>query len=133
MKTTRMALGAALISSACATMDAETTPPTTEDLAYVVELPLGFDESIERVTEALKAEQFSVVSRVDLHTIFEKKLGEKVSPHAILGACNSKLAHQAVTTVPEASLMLPCPLTGNTIEEGRTVVPIGNHQTIIAS
>lgn len=113
-------------------MSTEKAPAVVNDMAYVAELPMGFDETIERVTEALKAEQFSIVSRVDLHTTFKKKLGLDTKPHTILGACNSKLAHKAVTAMPEASLMLPCPVTVQAVDEHRTIVRIGNPETIMA-
>jgi uncharacterized protein (DUF302 family) len=103
-----------------------------DDLAYVAELSMGFDEAIDRVTQALKAEQFGIVSRVDLHTTFKKKLGIESKPHTILGACNPTLAHRAVSALPEASLMLPCPVTVQAIDERRTVVRIGNPRTIMA-
>ena len=101
-------------------------------LAYVAELAVGFDETIERVTEALAAEQFGIISRIDLHATFEKKLGVDMPPHTILGACNPKLAHQAVTALPEASLMLPCNVTVQAIDEDHTVVRIVRPKTIMA-
>jgi len=104
---------------------------TTTDMAWTVELPMGFDAAMEKLTQALSAEQFSIVSRVEMHTIFKKKLDKDVPPHVILGACNSKLAFKAVSAVPEASLMLPCPVTIRAIDADTTVVQIGNPDAIM--
>jgi uncharacterized protein (DUF302 family) len=105
---------------------------STNDLAYVAELPCGFDDAIEQVTTALKAEQFGIISRIDLHTTFKEKLGVDMKPHTILGACNPKLAHQAVTARPEASLMLPCNVTVQYVDDQKTIVRIGNPHTFMA-
>ena len=123
---------AALVLTVCAAPGAEKGKGTTKELAYVAELDLGFDQAIERVTEALKAEGFGIISRIDLHTTFKKKLDVEMDPHTILGACNPKLAHRAVTALPEASLMLPCNVTVQAVGAGRTVVRIVNPHTIMA-
>lgn len=101
------------------------------DICYTVELKLGYDAAIERVTAALKAEQFGVVSRIDLHTTFEKKLGVKMLPHTILGACNPKLAHKAVTALPEVAMMLPCNVTVQAIDDEHCVVRIVNARAMM--
>ena len=91
-----------------------------EILSYNAELKTGFDEAIEYVTEALKEEGFGIISRIDMHTTFKEKIDKEIPPHTILGACNPMLAHQAVTALPEASLMLPCNVTVQ--QEGETVM-----------
>jgi uncharacterized protein (DUF302 family) len=73
---------------------------TTDAITYNVEMSLGFDEAIIRVLEKLKTEKFGIVSRIDLLTTFKKKLGVDIPPHTILGACNPKLAHKAVSNMP---------------------------------
>jgi len=90
------------------------------------------EEAIEHVTAALEAEEFGVVSRIDLHASFKKKLGVDTKPHAILKVCNPKLAHQAVTALPEVALLLPCSVTIQSVRENLTVVRIGNPQTFMS-
>jgi uncharacterized protein (DUF302 family) len=101
-------------------------------MTYDSELSSGFEEAIERVIEALKAEQFGIVSRIDLHATFKEKLGVEMPPHTILGACNPKLAHKAVSSTPEAAVMLPCNVTVQEADAGRTVVRIVNPQEVMA-
>jgi uncharacterized protein (DUF302 family) len=101
-------------------------------MTYDVELPLGFDDTIQQVEAALKAEQFGIISRIDLHATFKQKLNVDGLPHAILGACNPKLAHKAVSTMPAAAVMLPCNVTVQATENERTIVRIVSPAAVMA-
>ena len=46
----------------------------TRTLGFELDLPLSFDAAIERVTAALAEEGFGVLTRVDIHQAFKKKL-----------------------------------------------------------
>ena len=81
------------------------------DLGFTVHMNLGYEEAIQRVTEALKQEGFGVLTEIDVQETLKNKLGIDFYPYKILGACNPPLAHQALTIAPEVGLLLPCNVT----------------------
>ncbi len=83
----------------------------TDQLSFDVSLALPPDQTIERVTAALKEQGFGILTRIDVHQAFEEKLGAKFRPYVILGACSPPLAHQALTSEPRVGLFLPCNVT----------------------
>ena len=85
-------------------------------------LDLPFTEAVERTKNALTEEGFGVLSEIDMQEKLREKLGVKVDPYLILGACNPPLAYKALQAEPEIGLLLPCNVIVYTTAGGKTVV-----------
>ena len=71
-------------------------------------LPISFGEALERTEEALKQEGFGIISRIDIQEALKTKIGVDYRPYTILGACNPKLAYEALQIDDKVGTMLPC-------------------------
>jgi uncharacterized protein (DUF302 family) len=103
----------------------------SEETGFEVHLAVSYDEALERVIAALKAEGFGVLTRIDVQATLKEKLGEDFRPYAILGACNPPLAHRALATDPVVGLMLPCNVTVEADEEDGAIVRIANPEIMM--
>jgi uncharacterized protein (DUF302 family) len=79
-------------------------------------------EVIDKVTEALKEQGFGILTRIDVDKTLKTKIDVDFRPYVILGACNPKLAHRALTARPDVGLMLPCNVTVEQRTEGECFV-----------
>lgn len=75
---------------------------------FVTTLDLSFDESIAKVTAALAARGFGVLTTIDIKTTLKKKIDADFRPYTILGACSPSFAHQALLAEEHIGVMLPC-------------------------
>ncbi len=97
-------------------------------------LKAPFDKAIELAEAALKTEGFGIISRIDLQAAFKEKIGVDFRPYTILGACNPKLAHEALSVEDKVGTMLPCNVVVQTQGDNETEVaaidPVASMQAI---
>lgn len=67
-----------------------------------------FEQAIEKTIAALKAHGFGVLTRIDVQSTLKEKIGAEFRPYVILGACNPKMAHEALKAEDKIGTMLPC-------------------------
>ncbi len=95
---------------------------------------MTFDQALERIPELLKAEGFGILTQIDVTATMKEKLGVDFRRYRILGACNPRLAHQALSQLPEVGVMLPCNVTVWEGDDGKAVVnTIDPLQTLAAA
>lgn len=101
---------------------------------YAKTLARPFDEAVAATREALAQEGFGVITEIDVRQTMKTKLGEDFRPYLILGACNPRLAHEALQLEDKVGTMLPCNVIVQDAGAGRTEVaaidPVASMQAI---
>ena len=101
---------------------------------FTKQINTDFDAAIERATEVLSQKGFGVLTRIDIKETLKKKIGVDFKPYTILGACNPKFAHQALTAESKIGVMLPCNVIVEQVEAGDVEVtavdPMASMQAI---
>jgi uncharacterized protein (DUF302 family) len=97
-------------------------------------LNLGFDEAIVAVTASLQQNGFGVLTEIDVKATLKKKLDVDFRPYKILGACNPRMAYQALQAEDKIGTMLPCNVIVQQRADGKVEIsavdPIASMQAI---
>lgn len=92
-----------------------------------------FDDVIARVTDALKAEGFGVLTEIDVAATLKKKIDVDFRPYRILGACNPQMAYKALSAEDKIGVMLPCNVIVQQTDKGVEVAavdPVASMQAV---
>jgi len=104
----------------------------TYHISKTVDLP--FDDAVAATVAALQAHGFGVLTEIDVQATLKKKLDVGFRPYRILGACNPKMAHQALQMEDKVGAMLPCNVIVQQHENGKVEIsaidPVASMQAI---
>lgn len=93
----------------------------------------GLDDVDARTRKALADHGFGVLTEIDVAATVKKKLDVEMPAYRILGACNPKMAHQAIGLEPRVGAMLPCNVILRAVEGGvevSAIDPVASMQAI---
>ena len=93
----------------------------------------SFDEVDARTRTALADSGFGILTEIDVKATMKKKLDVDMPSYRILGACNPKMAHQAIGIEPRVGAMLPCNVILRQVEGGievSAIDPVASMQAI---
>jgi uncharacterized protein (DUF302 family) len=96
----------------------------TTDYGFRATLNVPYEQAVEKATAALKEEGFGVLTEIDVKATLKKKLDADFRRYIILGACNPKLAYEALQNELEIGLLLPCNVIVYETNEGQSIVSI---------
>ena len=82
----------------------------------------GMEDAIAATEAALQAKGFGVVTRIDMTATLKAKIGADFRPYVILGACNPRLAYEALQLEDKVGTMLPCNVIVQSLAPDRTEV-----------
>ncbi|MFZ1471067.1 MAG: DUF302 domain-containing protein [Paracoccaceae bacterium] len=92
-----------------------------------------FDAVDARTRAALADAGFGILTEIDVKATMKKKLDADMPGYRILGACNPKMAHQAIGMEPRVGAMLPCNVILREVDGGvevSAIDPVASMQAI---
>jgi uncharacterized protein (DUF302 family) len=94
---------------------------------------LTYAEALAKLPEALKAEGFGILTRIDVKETLKLKLGVDFRRYEILGACNPTLANRALSSQLDVGVMMPCNVVVYEGDDGKAVVSAVDPMATIAA
>ena len=76
--------------------------------SYSKDIKSGFEDTERKVHKALMGVGFGVLTEINMKDAFQQKLNLEYKNYKILGACNPKLAHEAIESESLIGILMPC-------------------------
>ena len=76
--------------------------------SYSKDIELSFEDAEHKVRDALMDIGFGILTEINMKDAFKAKLDLDYKNYKILGACNPKLAHEALDSEKLIGILMPC-------------------------
>lgn len=83
---------------------------------------MTFEAAVDHTKRALAGKGFGILTEIDVQKTMKTKLDETMPGYVILGACNPKMAFEALKLEPRVGAMLPCNVIVRELEDGAVEV-----------
>ena len=95
---------------------------------------MTFEAAVARTKQVLGDNGFGVLTEIDVQKTMKAKLDADMPGYVILGACNPKMAFEALKLEPRVGAMLPCNVIVREQENGvievSAIDPVASMQAI---
>lgn len=95
---------------------------------------ISFDDAVGRTRSALIKHGFGVLTEIDVKATMKKRIDADIDDYLILGACNPRMAFEALKLEPKVGAMLPCNVILRAVDGGNVMVsaidPVASMQAI---
>ena len=78
------------------------------EYSYSKDIKLNFEDAEHKVKDVLMDIGFGVLTEINIKDAFKTKLDLDYKNYKILGACNPKLAHEALDSESLIGILMPC-------------------------
>jgi uncharacterized protein (DUF302 family) len=85
---------------------------------------VAFADAVARARKALADQGFGVLTEIDVKDTLKTKIGAEIGDYVILGACNPRMAFEALKLEPRVGAMLPCNVIVRATEGGAEISAI---------
>ncbi|TAN29601.1 MAG: DUF302 domain-containing protein [Actinomycetota bacterium] len=99
-------------------------------MAFYKTVQKSLDDTRTAITESLKNSGFGILTEIDVSATIKSKIGVERDPLIILGACNPRLANDALNKDIGFALLMPCNVVLSEDGDGTKISIIDPHDLI---